>query len=334
MARKWREGARGTSILRRESAMLTILHVSDLHFGPPYVPEVGEALLAFAHELQPDAIVASGDFTQRAREEQFAEAREYLDRLPRVPTVTTPGNHDVPLYRVAERLFRPLDLYREHISDDLDTVTVLPEAVIVSLNSTAPRRAIVNGRIHRTQLEFAARAFDGVAPEKFRIVVAHHHFAPPPDFDRVAVMPKAKRALDAFTRMRVDMIMGGHLHRAYLGNSLDVYAGLDREHGIVIVQSGTSTSRRGRAREQEKNSFNVVRLDGRMIRVTHYMYFEIAGGFLPTSRHIFFRGGRPPVEGESEELGAYYDEDDVAGLEGVVRGPPSVPERSAGGGGA
>ena len=263
--------------------MLTILHVSDLHFGPPYQEEVGEALLRFAHDLEPDLIVASGDFTQRAREEQFMAARAYLDRLPDAPLVTTPGNHDVPLYRVSERLFRPLELYQRHISPDLDTVTRLPEAVVVSLNSTAPRRAIVNGRIHRTQLEFAREAFRDAPPELFRILVAHHHFAPPPDFEGGDVMPKAKRALDAFTQMRVDLVLGGHLHRAYLGNSLDVYAGSDREHGIVIVQSGTSTSRRGRAREREKNSFNVLRIDGRMIRVTHYMYFDAAKGFLPTS---------------------------------------------------
>ena len=295
--------------------MLTILHVSDLHFGPPYQQEVGEALRRFAFDLEPDVVVASGDFTQRAREEQFAAARAFLDRLPPAPLVTTPGNHDVPLYRIAERIFRPLEKYQKHISPELDTVTRLPDAVIVSLNSTAPHRAIVNGRIHREQLEFARRAFADAPPELFRVVVAHHHFAPPPDFDRVDVMPKAKRALDAFTGMRVDLILGGHLHRAYLGNSLDVYAGLDREHGIVIVQSGTSTSRRGRAREREKNSFNVLRVDGRMIRVTHYMYFEVARGFLPTSRHIFFRGGRPPIEGESEELGAYYDEAEDADLQ-------------------
>lgn len=299
--------------------MLTILHVSDLHFGPPYQEEVGEALLAFAHELGPDVIVASGDFTQRAKPEQFAAARAYLGRLPDAPLVTTPGNHDVPLYRLGERLFRPLENYQRYISPELDTVTRLPEAIIVSLNSTAPHRAIVNGRIHRHQIEFARQAFADAPPELFRIIVAHHHFAPPPDFDRVAVMPKAKRALDAFTEMRVDLILGGHLHRAYLGNSLDVYAGMDREHGIVIAQSGTSTSRRGRAREREKNSFNLLRLDGRMIRVTHYMYFELTGTFLPTSRHIFFRGGRPPVEGESAELGAYYDESEDQELDSAAR---------------
>lgn len=280
--------------------MLTLLHISDLHFGPPYHPVVGEALQQFAARLYPDLIVASGDYTQRAREDQFRAAREYLDRLPKVPLVVTPGNHDVPLYRVGERLLNPYHLYRKYICDELDTVTDIPGARVVALNSTAPRAALVNGRIHRWQLEFARRAFAEVPAGTQRILVAHHHFAPPPDFEGGDVMPQAKRALDAFTEMKVDLIMGGHLHRSYIGNSLDVYAGTDREHGIIIVQSGTSTSRRGRAREAEKNTFNVLRLDSRTIEVTHYMYFDDAGDFVQTSRHSFFRRGRPTLPGESE----------------------------------
>ncbi len=290
--------------------MLTLLHVSDIHFGPPYYPEVGEALLHFAREAAPDVIVASGDFSQRAKEEQFRQAREFLDRFPRVPLVVTPGNHDVPLYRVSERLFDPYRYYQRHISSELDTVTRVPGAVIVALNSTAPRRAITNGRIHRWQLAFAREAFEGTPDDVQRIIVAHHHFAPPPDFEGAEAMPQAKRALDAFTAMRVDLILGGHLHRAYVGNSLDVYSGVDREHGIVIVQSGTSTSRRGRAREREKNSFNLLRLDKRLIRVTHYMYFDAVQGFVPTSRHIFFRGGRPPMTAEAAEDGGFYFDDE------------------------
>jgi 3',5'-cyclic AMP phosphodiesterase CpdA len=273
--------------------VLTLLHVSDLHFGPPYHPGVGASLQHFAAELCPDVIVASGDFTQRAREDQFRDARAFLDCLPEVPLVVTPGNHDVPLYRVHERLFSPFALYKRYISPELDTVTRVPGATIVALNSTAPRQAITNGRVHGWQLEFARETFRSVPPEDLRIVVAHHHFAPPPDFEGAEAMPRAKRALDAFTAMKVDLILGGHLHRAYIGNSLDVYSGKDREHGIAIVQSGTSTSRRGRAREREKNSFNVLRLDTRLIRVTHYMYFDDAAGFVPTSRHVFYRGGRP-----------------------------------------
>lgn len=290
--------------------MLTLLHISDLHFGPPFHPVVGEAVLRFAHVLDPDVIVASGDFTQRAKPEQFIAAREYLDRLPAVPLVVTPGNHDVPLYRVKERLTDPFAHYRRHISAELDTVLDREDGMIVALNSTAPRQAITNGRIHRWQLEFAREAFAGAAEGVPRILVAHHHFAPPPDFEKAQVMPKSKRALDAFTAMKVDVILGGHLHRAYIGNSLDVYAGRDREHGIAIVQSGTSTSRRGRAREREKNSFNVLRIDRRTIRVTHYMYFDAAEDFLPVSRHIFYRGGRPPLRGEGETSHGLEEEHD------------------------
>jgi 3',5'-cyclic AMP phosphodiesterase CpdA len=279
----------------RSSTLVTVLHISDLHFGPPYHPEVGERLQQFAHDLGPDVVVASGDFTQRARREQFQAAREYLDRLPRVPVIATPGNHDVPLYRAHERLLSPYALYREYISDELDSVTAVPGATFVSLNSTAPLRAVVNGRIHRRQLEFATGALREVPPSDLKVVVTHHHFAPPPDFEGGQVMPKAKRALDLFSELGVDLILAGHMHRAYVGNSLDVYAGAHRDHGIVIAQSGTSTSRRGRAREREKNSFNVLRLDAHTIRVTHYMYFDDADRFLATSRHIFPRGGRPSL---------------------------------------
>ena len=292
--------------------MITLLHISDLHFGPPFQERVGESLQRFAHTLAPDAIVASGDFTQRARPEQFEAARAYLDRLPSVPIVVTPGNHDVPLYRLRERVFDPYALYREHILPELDTVTRIPGAVIVALNSTAPLTATVNGRIHRWQIDYAREAFREAQDEDARIIVSHHHFAPPPDWDQVAVMPKAKRALDAFTSCKVDMIMGGHLHRAYIGNSLDVYSGADREHGIVIVQSGTSTSRRGRAREREKNSLNVVRVDARNIRVTHYMYFDDVQDFVPTSRHQFFRRGRPALDAEGQaQAEAIFHEDQL-----------------------
>lgn len=273
--------------------MLNLLHISDLHFGPPYVPDAGAALLRQAAELEPDVVVASGDFTQRAKPEQFADARALLDRLPDVPKVVVPGNHDIALWRIFERLFRPRELYKKYISEELDSVLRVPGAVIVSLDSTSPRRAISNGRIHLDQLDFCERAFRDAPEDAVKIVVAHHHFAPAPDYERDQTMPKARRALDRFVELGVEMILGGHLHRAYVGNSLDVYPGRHRDRGIIIVQSGTTTSRRGRAREQEKNSFNLIRLDEKMLRVTHYLYDDGESAFVPVSRHIFPRPGRP-----------------------------------------
>jgi len=276
--------------------MLTILHISDLHFGPPFVPRVGEALLRIAPECQPDVIVASGDFTQRATAEQFAEARAFLDRLPDVPRVVVPGNHDVPLYRLGERLRRPLEQYQKHICPELDTVVRVDGAVFVGLNSTSPRRAISNGRLHKSQLEFCRQTFEQAPEGAARVVVAHHHFAPAPDYLHDQTMPKSKRAMERFIEDGVDLIMGGHLHRAYIGNSLDFYPGNHRDRGIVFVQCGTTTSRRGRGREREKNSFNLIEVHDEVLRITHFLFFDEDGGFAPFSRHLFPRPGKRFVD--------------------------------------
>lgn len=284
--------------------MPKLLHVSDLHFGTPYLPRVGEALQRIAAELPIDGVVVSGDLTQRAKAEQFEAARKFIDQLPDVPKLIIPGNHDVALYRLWERLSKPYELYRRFIDDRLDQVLDLPGMRLVGLNSTSPRRAISNGRIHLEQLEFCKRAFTDAPNGTARIVVAHHHFAPAPDFLHDEIMPKAKRAMEVFEELGVEMILGGHLHRAYIGNSLDFYPGAKRNRGITIVQCGTSTSRRGRGREKEKNSFNVIDVGGHDFLITHFMYFDDVHGFVPQSEHRYPRRDIAIGESESEGLGS------------------------------
>ena len=138
------------------SPTLNLLHISDLHFGPYFVPAVAESLLEKLWELDADILINSGDFTQRAKAAQYQEARAFLQRLPAIPRVEIPGNHDVPLYRVFERIFAPYTLYREYVSPQLDQVLRHERAVIVALNSTSPLRAIVNGRIHQWQWIYAS----------------------------------------------------------------------------------------------------------------------------------------------------------------------------------
>jgi len=117
----------------------------------------------------------------------------FLSKLPKVPQLVIPGNHDVPLYRLFRRLHHPHQLYQEIISDELNPVLRLERAVIVGLDSTTPRTAISNGRINKWQLAACEEAFRGVPADRARIVVAHHHFAPAPAYLRDSIMPKAKR---------------------------------------------------------------------------------------------------------------------------------------------
>lgn len=275
-----------------DNLSLKVLHMSDLHFGPPYRPIVGEALIDAAVRINPDVIVVSGDLTQRAKPEQFADAAEFLTRLPVVPRLIVPGNHDVPLYRAVERFLNPLGLYRKFISEELNPVLHVDGAVLVGLDTTSPYRNITNGRIGRWQLDQCSEALRAAPPGAARIVVAHHHFAPAPDYLHDWTMPKARRAIDRFVELDVEMILGGHLHRAYIGNSLDFFPGSHRERGIIIVQSGTSTSRRGRGKEREKNSFNLIEISTSTHSITHFIYFDEEHGFTPFSRHQFPRPGR------------------------------------------
>ena len=85
-----------------------------------------------------------------------------------------PGNHDVPLYRLRERVFDPYQWYTEFIADKLDYILPLDNVVFVALNSTSPLRALVNGRIEDHQLDFCTRAFQSTPDDTIKLVVAHH----------------------------------------------------------------------------------------------------------------------------------------------------------------
>jgi 3',5'-cyclic AMP phosphodiesterase CpdA len=276
-----------------DQAMSTrILHISDLHFGPPYVPTVGEALLRTLPTLAPDAIVVSGDLTQRAKREQFEACRAFLDQLPQVPLLVIPGNHDVPLYRVFERLVKPLSLYREIIHPDLTPVLTVGNAVLVGLDSTAPYSSLSNGRLHLHQLDHCEAVFSKVPDDLVRIVVAHHHFAPGHDKVIDIPMQRSRRAINRFVDQKVEMILGGHLHRSYIGSSLDFFPGHHRDRGVIIVQCGTTTSSRGKGREREENTFNLIEVGMDTLAITHYLHFEDGDAFAPVSNHVFPRQGR------------------------------------------
>src|ERR1700728_3239791 len=110
----------------------TLLHCSDVHFGPKHLPAVTAGLLALIEARRPDLVVVSGDLTQRAKPAQFRAAREFVDRIP-VLTLVVPGNHDVPMYRglFLERIFAPFQAYRRCFSADLEPILRDDEMLVV-----------------------------------------------------------------------------------------------------------------------------------------------------------------------------------------------------------
>lgn len=260
--------------------MLTILQGSDLHFGKPHLPGVARAFIEAVHEVAPDVIALVGDFTQRAKVSEYRQVRELVATLPDVPVVVTPGNHDVPLYRIHERLLSPYRNYRRYVSSKLDTVTRVTGAVFVALHSSSPRRRIVNGTITRGQLDFLARIFQETQEDEVRILVTHHPLAPPPDGGEDRLLPGNDWILDRLRDTRVDLVLGGHLHRSFSTCSSSVQVGHRRNGDIPIVHSGTATSSRGRMAEKGRNSFNVLKVGAGEIEVITHWFEEGPGRFV------------------------------------------------------
>ena len=269
----------------------TILHGSDLHFGRPHTPAAAKDFLTLAHSVSPDLIALSGDFTQRAKNREYEAAAAYLKRLPRVPLVVTPGNHDVPLYRLWERAQTPFRNYRRWIASDLDSEHELGGAVVVALNTTTPDRAIVNGNVNDEQLERAAAAFARAGNGALRALVVHHALVGAPGGDRIAALPRARRIVRRLTEMGVELVLFGHLHRAFISVGLPGGGAAGGDSPVLLVCSGTTASDRGRGSEKGKNSCNLLRVTNDRIAVTRYLRSAPAAGFRPVARETFPRRG-------------------------------------------
>jgi predicted phosphodiesterase len=212
-----------------------LLHLSDLHFGR--VPEgMAEALVAVSQEIAPDVVIVSGDLTQRAKIEEFEQARAFLARLPR-PQIVIPGNHDVPLFNPYGRFVERLARFRTYITDDLAPSYVDPEVAVFGVN-TARSLTWKNGRINARQIESVRAQLCDLAPEVTRIVATHHPSG------------VARLALARWARCGADVLVCGHLH---IGATAI-------EEGTLVVNAGTAISTRGRG---QANSFNVIRVAGR-----------------------------------------------------------------------
>jgi 3',5'-cyclic AMP phosphodiesterase CpdA len=261
--------------------MRTLVHMSDLHFGR-IDPALLEPALEKVHVLKPDLVVVSGDLTQRAKPEQFRQAKRFLDALPG-PQVVVPGNHDVPLYNLFQRFFQPLDKFRRLISGDVEPSYVDGEIAVVGVN-TARSLVFKGGRINEAQIERVGDLLCRLDERITKILVTHHPFDLPAGGDERHIVGRAAKAMKLLARCGADILLSGHLHTSDAAQTSARY----RIEGFsaLVVQAGTATSTRARG---EVNSFNVLRIDANRVDIERMAWDEGARSFAVAAPERFER---------------------------------------------
>jgi 3',5'-cyclic AMP phosphodiesterase CpdA len=236
--------------------MARLVHLSDLHFGA-HDQQLVEGVEHSVDALKPDLIVISGDFTQRARTEEFKEACRFLERLRDRghEVLGVPGNHDVPLYDVLRRFLSPLTRYRRFIDETLCPFVELPGAAVLGIN-TARSLTFKDGRISEDQVAFIRDTFARTPSEVFRVLVTHHPlFAVPVGEQIERAIGRQELALDAIEQAGVDLLLAGHAHHASVHSASDL---VTRAGGALVVQAGTATSTRVREQGQSFNTIDIA----------------------------------------------------------------------------
>jgi 3',5'-cyclic AMP phosphodiesterase CpdA len=259
--------------------MSVLLQISDPHFGTEQAPVV-EALRALAAQQKPDLVVLSGDITQRARNEQFAAARAFLDSLGVPAHVAIPGNHDIPLYDVATRALRPYARYARHFGEDLEPRHASDDLLVITVNTTRWYRH-KDGEISPEQVERVADMLRAATSGQLRVVVTHQPVCVTREEDEKDLINGGVHAVRQWAQAGADLILGGHIHLPYvcaLHKQVHRFGQLPRH--LWAVQAGTAVSKR--IRYEACNSVNIVRTcDGgpRACTVERWDYSPAAGTF-------------------------------------------------------
>ncbi len=265
------------------AAPVRVLHISDIHCGRPFVAAHVAAALEVAAASRFNAIVISGDFSQRARIHEFERARELLDQFRALaPTIEVPGNHDTAWWSApfgwgdASRLH---ERYTQYINPLLEPVVRVPGVSMVGLNSAAgmlpqavtwyPRDWRVKGGLTTAQFDRAARELAASPSGDLRLLVVHHNVVRGHLSHRWG-LKQPEPALDRIAAMSVDVVCTGHDHE----ERIDV---VQRTTGRFIVSGANTLS--NRMRKKRPSALNVIEATATQVTVRAWGYHE--GAFVP-----------------------------------------------------
>lgn len=193
-----------------------LFHISDVHFGVEN-PAALDLVAKAVREERPDALVCTGDVTQRATRAQYRAAEQWFGQFE-VPVWIDPGNHDMPYLNLWERFTRPYERYnalRECVAakgfETEDLVLLALKTTVRSQNRWPWSDGHVTQTAEARSREALAR-FDG---DPRHLIVTAHHPLHGPHADGPNDTIRGDEVMASLAREGMDAVMTGHIHKPF-----------------------------------------------------------------------------------------------------------------------
>ncbi|HET9039810.1 MAG TPA: metallophosphoesterase [Gemmatimonadales bacterium] len=274
---------------------ISIVHLSDLHFGGYADLAQIEALEDFLPTLGAAATVVSGDLSQRARHGEFQAAHAFFRRLrAHAPLLVVPGNHDIEWWKSPLGLAGSSVKYAKyaHYFGDLTPVLSIPGAVIAgalssygvafgsltwNLNDVA-----VKGHLPASETDRVTRIFADAPADAVRILTVHHNVLRGGHSRRMG-LANWRTAYRRLLKTGADVILCGHDHHEGAGQV---------EGTLAVSTAGTHSFR---TRGGRPSVFNLVQIDALAVHIRHFRWEATGRRFLSSDMNSFARQGPPQV---------------------------------------
>jgi 3',5'-cyclic AMP phosphodiesterase CpdA len=250
----------------------TIIHISDLHFGDASEAALKAALAAIG-KIRPACVVATGDLTQAGRRGEFNAAARWFAEI-RCPIVACPGNHDVPVHSVFDRLITPyhrfdrLALGQRWTAQDGD-------AAIETLNSSRALQARMDwsqGSYDLKAMERSVARLESQAPSGWRFLAVHHPPYAPKGAKLDSRTKHARAAMAQFGDVKRLITLAGHVHGFFVEQ--------DTKTGMRFVTAPTLASSRGRG---QTSGFLSIEIQDDLVEITRWSFnADDSGEFAPS----------------------------------------------------
>ena len=274
--------------------IVTIAHLSDLHFGGYADLKQIEALEEFLPTLKLTALVVSGDLSQRARHGEFQAAHVFMHRMRmKMPAIVVPGNHDIewwksPLGVLGEkRKYAKFVRYYSEIRPVLEAPGMIAAGALSSYGFSLGsltwnvRDIAVKGHLPRSETKRIKKIFEQAAPSLAKVMVVHHNVLAG-GTGRMG-LARWRSAHKRLLETGADVILCGHDHYEGAGQI---------EGGVAVSTSGTHSYRQ---RGGRPSVFNLVTLDAQSVHIQHFRWVSADRQFIASDKFSFARRGAPKV---------------------------------------